>query len=68
MTSVGTAFPREVLRVRNLVDTYHALPDRAAGALAAGKMLSALDRAVQAWESGDVVAIACAYSDLRAWA
>lgn len=67
MTSIGTAFPREVLRVRNLIDAYRALPgDR--GALAASSMQIAIERAVAAWETQDVAAIARTYGELRTWA
>ena len=67
MTSVGSAFPREVLRVRELVDAYRSLPSDT-GAIAASSMLGTIERALAAWETQDVVAIVRTYSELRAWA
>ena len=64
MSSVGTEFPVEQKRVRELVEVYRGLPNPAGvfGALMLGQVL---ERAEQAQASGDVIAILRSYEELK---
>lgn len=60
--SLGSALPREMTRVRDLLRFYDAIPT---GVFAASMMRNDLDRAARSLAQGDVVAMIKAYEALR---
>ncbi len=61
--SVGSAFPGEMARVQEVLDSYRAIGP--AGAFGAAWIQDTLSRADAAWKSGDVLAILRAFNELR---
>lgn len=66
MDTVGTALPREMARVRELLPIYDGLPG-GAGMFAATLMRADLDKAANALAEGDVVAMIRIYADLTGY-
>ncbi len=61
--SVGTEFPDELHRVKELLQQYEAIGP--AGAFGAATLRQTIAAAERAWESGDPVAIVQAFAVLR---
>ncbi len=61
--SVGSAFPGEMARVQEVLDSYRAIGP--AGAFAAAWIQDTITRADAAWKSGDVLRIISAFQELR---
>ena len=61
-TSVGEDFPRQIERVRELLDAYREIPT---GGFGAKMIADVLRRAEAAQASGDVVAIVRSYTELK---
>jgi hypothetical protein len=61
--SLGTALPKEMARVRDLMPSYLAIGP--AGGFALAMMRASLDRATKAMVEGDLPAMISAYEDLR---
>ncbi len=64
MTSIGEDFPRQVERLRRLIDEYRVL-EGGVGLVGAAIMDEVLKRAAEAQSSGDIILIMRAYADLR---
>lgn len=64
MASVGTEFPAEQARLRQLVQDYRSLPN-GAGAFGALMIEQTLAEADQAMASGDIIAILRAFEAMR---
>lgn len=62
MTSVGEEMPKEMKRVRELIQLYLAVPN---GHFAAAIMAGALDRAAVALSQGDIIQILHSYKELK---
>jgi len=62
--SLGTALPKEIARVRDLLPLYDAIPT---GVFAATMMRRSLDAAVKALAEGDLPAMVSAYEDLKGY-
>lgn len=62
MSSLGTEFPKEQKRVRELLEIYKEIPTGAFGAM---MIKQALDEAEEAAISGDVVRMLKAYERLK---
>lgn len=63
MKTVGSDFPAQLLRARELLDAYHEIGP--VGAFGAAVIQQTIASAQAAWESGDVVRILQAYEALR---
>lgn len=63
MGSVGTEFPNELHRVKELLKQYEEIGP--VGAFGAAMIREAIATAEHAWESGDVVKIVQAFAVLR---
>jgi hypothetical protein len=62
--TLGDALPKEMARVRDeLLPAYQSIGP--AGAFGLTMLRGALDRATKAMASGDVVAMICAYEELK---
>lgn len=63
-TSVGSEFPKEQARVRQLIAEYRSLPG-GVGYIGAKLMEAVLQRADEAAMSGDITAILASYEEMR---
>ena len=64
MSSIGSEFPMEQERVRELIDEYRKLPG-GVGMIGAYLMDDILKRAAEAQSSGDVIQILRAFQELK---
>ena len=65
MSTLGTALPREMARVRDDVLPYYTTEE--GGQFAATMMRADLDAAAKALAEGDVVAMLRVYESLKGW-